>query len=44
MMRDEQVGSPLDRLVDHDLDRIDREQDPTDNLRWITAHQPHGVP
>ena len=44
MVRDEQVSSPLESLIDHNLDGIDREQDPADRLRRITAHQPHGVP
>ena len=44
VVRDEQVRSPGDRLVDDRGGRVDREQHPADRLRRVPRDEPDGVP
>lgn len=43
-MRDEQINAFLDGLVDHDLGRIDGEQDAPHRLGRVAADKPDGIP
>ena len=40
----EQVGPPVDGLLDHGLHRVDGEQHPAYRLFGVSADQPDGVP
>ena len=44
MVREEQVGAGVERLVDRGRDRVDREVDPAHRLRGVAAHEADGVP
>ncbi len=44
MVGDQQIGAPLERLVDHRSHRVDREQHPAHHRVGVAAHQADRVP
>ena len=44
MVRHDELGADLDRLVDHRHHRIDREQHPLDRVIRVTACETHRIP